>query len=88
MPFHLQPIILTYSEIVLIKYTCHFKVRTNDTADFILQKPQFLKCILQKPLAARGQTALIVHQQRKKGLINIFTTEKATKKGENTSMGQ
>jgi len=73
-------------ETVLIKCTCHFKARTNDTADFILWKPQFQKCI--KSLAARGQTALIVHHQRKKGLINIFTPEKATKKGENASVKQ
>lgn len=80
-PFHLSPVIPIYLETVLIKCTCHFKARTNDTTDFILWKAQFLKCILVKPLAARGQTALIVHQQRKKGLINIFAPEKAKKKG-------
>lgn len=56
-----------------MKCTYHFNAKTNDTADFIFWKPEFLKHILVKPLAARGQAALIVHQQRKKGLAYIHT---------------
>lgn len=47
------------------KHKCHFKAKTQGTVGFMGWKMQCPQGSLVTPLAARGQPALHVHQQRK-----------------------